>query len=214
MKQTVLAKNSKGIKAVRVDYKQRSAVKVQALDGSTIRTYRMNNIADYKHPMMSWNNLLMCGGWASDNLDGIKAVNRGSKPICTVIVRTKDNDTKQMEAEADKLGLKQKGYGFMVLLEPWHLWNGEWNWVLAAVPEDTTLNDLYDLDEIREAYEAQGIVFLDEDWRRTENFAKMQLVELVSGYEIMSPTDYMELVTTGMLFGYPIESTASIIFES
>ena len=208
MMETILNRNNQGVSIVRHDYKQRSAVKVKGPVNNTIMTYRMNNIPDYKHPLLSWSNLDLCGGWAYDEADIIKNINAGKKLCGTICIDTEHDSQEELE-EAVK-ALKIKDTHGCALIYKWQLpYSGQWHWVFLVAPEGK-LADHFNLDEIRAAYEAQNVPFSDDEWSLVERLANDRMVGLP--YNPIHPEAEAELVITGLLFGYPIESTASLLW--
>ena len=206
---TQLHRNEYGVEINRYDYAKRSAIKVQDEKFGTMMTYRINNIPLYEHKYLSWANLDMCNGWRHNEAHIIENINNGTKVAGSVTVDTKHDDFKEAEAELKKLGLKSKDHAY-AFFNKWYVqWSGGyWHWIFFVIPE-TRLADYFDMDEIREAYERQGVAFSDREWRKMNEYANEYIKALP--YEYMSPQKDIELVTTGLLFGYPIETTASLL---
>lgn len=206
---TQLHKNEYGIEINRYDYTKRSAVKVQDPNYGTMMTYRMNNIQFYEHPYLSWENLDMCNGWRHNEDHIVELINNNQKIAGSVTVDTDHDDIKEAETELKKLGLNSESHAYM-FFKKWRiaLVGGYWHWIFYIIP-DARIADYFDMDEIRNAYELQGVAFSDSEWRSVVRYANEQIKAMP--YEFMHPQTDTELVITGLLFGYPIESTASLL---
>lgn len=186
--QTVLHKNSKGIQIVREDYKNRSKVCVLGFDGTSIRTYRFNNVPEYKHPYLSWENLDHCGGWVSDDTYLLSAVNEGKKPAA------------QYYYGYESVPKIKKNKNIEVFIEYIH------NWIL--ITRTCSLKDLFDIDSVIDAYKKHDI-FLDKE--KLMPYMEKPIMDLMKENFYISQTNETEIVITGLMLGYPIESTASIL---
>ena len=172
----LLHENSRGIKIIREDMVKRSVIKVLRPDGTASRTYRMNNIPFYSHPLLSWANLDCCDGWAFDKEYLFTAVQSGKKPVADI------DDTVLPEITPTD--------NFDVWYDTKVTRNGPYVLHHMLIARKCSLADLYDLDEIVEAYKKQD----------------------VSVYKLgLESFFYTELITAGLGLGYPIETTASIL---
>ena len=185
---TVLHENSKGIRIVREDYKIRSKVSVIGFDGTSIRTYRFNNVPEYKHPYLSWENLDHCGGWATDDSYLLSAVHAGKKPAA------------QYYYGYDSVPEMKESMGVEVFVK--HISD----WVFIA--RTCSVKDLFDLDDIINAYMAQDI-YLDRE--KLIPYMSRPIMDLMKEEFWIDPETIYEMVITGLMLGYPIESTASIL---
>ena len=214
----LLHENSYGIKMIREDFKKRSQVKVLLEDGAKRyihRIYRFNRIeAQFDSPYLSWANLDCCGSWAYDEEYLDTAVQMGAKLFADRALSLRAASDQMAKEEA-----LQQFRDFSASLP-----NGifadvtgtlDWDGILYTfICREGTIADYLDLKGVFEFYEKLG-VFLPPA-------LKAEVTELC-GIEIKryggkeppylfyrSNTD-AELVTTGLLLGYPIESTASIL---
>ena len=185
---TVLHENSKGIKIIREDYKKRSKVCVIGFDGTSIRTYRFNNVPEYKHPYLSWENLDHCGGWASDDTYLLSAVHDGKKPAAQYYYGY--NSVPKIRKSRD-VEVSIKRISDMVY-----------------ITRTCSLKDLFNIDDIIKAYMAHDI-YINSD--RLVPYMKKPIMDLMEKRFWINPNDIYELIITGLMLGYPIESTASII---
>ena len=191
---TLLHKNSKGVTIIREDGKRRSKVRVLAPDGHTTQTYRFNNIPPYSHPLLSWANLDCCGGWTYDKDYLYTAVQDGKKPVADI---TSDSLPDIMPTPD---------------IEVWHdpvpTTNGPYTWWHMLVARKGTLANLFDINEIVEAYATQGINLNPE---LLQPYFSTPLINLFQDRFWINPRTLEEWVVTGLGLGYPIESTASLL---
>lgn len=192
---TVLHENSKGIKIVREDYKNRSKVRVLGLDGSTIRTYRFNNVAEYQHPYLSWENLDHCGGWASDDTYLLSAVQNMKKPSAQYAVVNEPVPNIKHDSNVEIYCMSEQIYN-----------NYTRNQVYIA--RTCSLKDLFNIDSVIDAYKKQDISLEKEDLMP---YMEKPIMELMKKEFYANQTSITEVVITGLMLGYPIESTASIL---
>lgn len=185
---TVLHENSKGIKIIREDYKKRSKVNVIGFDGTPIRTYRFNNVPEYKHPYLSWENLDHCGGWASDDTYLLTAVQNSKKPAA------------QYYYGYDSVPEIKTEKGIEVFTK--HI--SDWIFITRSC----SLKDLFDIDSIIYAYKKHNI-FLDK--ADLMPYMEKPIMDLMKEEFFINQTTETEIVITGLMLGYPIESTASIL---
>ncbi len=191
---TLLHENSKGVTIIREDGKKRSKVRVLAPDGHTLHTYRFNNIPPYSHPLLSWANLDCCGGWTYDKEYLLTAVQDGKKPVADITSDSLPNITPTPDIE--------------VWHDPVPTTNGPYTWWHMLVARKGTLADLFDIDEIVEAYRKQGVEIGE---RELAPYFSTPLINLFRDRFWINPRTLEEWVVTGLGLGYPIESTASLL---
>lgn len=205
--------NPCGIMFNRYDYKERSAVKVQSENGTTLMTYRMNNTPFYVNKYLSWENLDMCNGWRHDEAYTLKAICNGTKPAGSINFETQNPDEFEAAAVLSKINIpathrfvEKDCFVYPKAYYP----EGGANWIFYILPE-MSINELFDMDEIKEAYlkHTWGYIEKYNVWEKVMDLANIKLTALP--YDLMSPDTDAELIITGLAFGYPIESTASLI---
>lgn len=192
---TVLHRNSKGIQIVREDYKNRSKVSVLGFDGTTIRTYRFNNVPEYNHPYLSWENLDHCGGWSSDDTYLLTAVQNGKKPAAQYVSINEPVPTVKPGNNTETYYTSEQIYD-----------NYTRNQVYIA--RTCSLKDIFDIDSIIDAYSKHDI-FLDRE--ELMPYMKKPIMDLLKENFFLDQETDTETVITGLMLGYPIESTASIL---
>jgi hypothetical protein len=194
----VLFTNPLGFEFERTDYKKRSKVKVHN-NGYNLRTYRFNNVECFESPYISWQNLDQCGGWATDSKYLHTAVHDRKKLLASIVHH---NDV-HFERRPEVVILTQK-YGWLE--------NHSYTYICSK----GTLSDFYDLDEVIEHYSRLGIDFTVDEVFEIEEYMDMDIWMFATEkapFNFHDACTKVQLVVTGLLLGYPLESTASIIEE-
>lgn len=221
-KDILLHENSYGIKIIRKDYVKRSVVKVIAPKfNKTIMTYRFNNLPEYKHNYLSWSNLDCCGGWAYDEEMILKNIANHHKPAGTYNIKTPREAGVEYTRECVVNKMKENGIKTecfdVVLMSDWEMpewydYQHNWNWGICL--KDCCLKDLYNLNEIKNIYRNHNK--LDVDWdivaKCMYSFSLTDFFSChVNGYNPMTAIGWEQGIITGLLFGYPLESTIGIL---
>ena len=191
----VLHENSKGICIVREDYKNRSKVNVIGFDGTPIRTYRFNNVPEYKHPYLSWENLDHCGGWASDDSYLLSAVQDGKKPAAQCVAINEPVPEIEPGNNIETYYTTEQIYD-----------NYTRNQVY--ITRTCSLKDIFDIDSIIDAYKKHDVLL---DREELMPYMEKPIMDLMKEGLWLNADSDNELVITGLMLGYPIESTASIL---
>lgn len=211
--QTVLFTNIHGIQMIRYDSNKTSRVKVVSGKYS-LATYRFPKAEPpYFSPYISWANLDCCGGWRYDEEYLKTAVQEGKKLYAGIsIYIPKDSSREAMEASIkgvfDTLPEGITG-GFEPVCNERYL--------AYYICREGTLEDYYDIEAVIAYYGKLGIGFSDETAAEIRDLAK---VEISCFGSESAPIDYANVFTyasaviTGLLLGYPIESTVSLITGS
>ena len=193
--QTALYKSSKGILFIREDYKKRSKVSVVNSNGYNLRTYRFNNIPEYEHPYLSWENLDHCGGWASDDSYLLSAVQDGKKPAAQYAVINEPVPNVKSDKDTETYYMSEPFYN-----------EGTRNQVY--ITRTCSLKDLFDVDSVINAYEKQDVIISKE---KLMPYMEKPIMDLMKEGFFIYTDSAIEIIITGLMLGYPIESTASIL---
>lgn len=205
---------------IRDDFKRRSQVKVISENtgrARTLRTYRFDNILEsIEVPYSSWANLDCCGGWCFDKEYLDTAVQKGLKLFAgrTTLLRhqyiphapTLEDAKQQFEAL-----VKELPYGVIADVESTAY---DPNCFYTFVCRTGRISDHIDLDMVFRFYEKLGHNIASTEKDEIERFSSCEIKQY--GYPT-APFCYTrastnaELITTGLLLGYPIESTVSIL---
>ncbi len=156
----------------------------------------------YQSPLLSWYNLICC----SNNYGPIPvvdymntAVQNGKKIAATVYPNTVE-DYMQMIAQ-----LGEEEYYCC----PYH--PTEYKYMLY-VSKKGTLADYFDYDALRSLYEECGV---NLDWEKIKGYFVQELSyfanEDICDIQLHNGACPEDLMITGLLFGYPVESTVALI---
>lgn len=211
--ETVLHANSKGIRILRQDYKTRSSVKV--IDESTgkrhcIRTYRFALVKGAPViPYCSWANLDCCGGWSYDENYLETAVQYGKKlyaGISQYISTSVDKERKKFECMWKTLPPDiMAGYESCTRTPLF---------IHTYICRKGRIADYIDLDLVFQLYYDYGHNFSDVQKQEIIRNCSCEICSYATEnppFNYADASSISQLVTTGLLLGYPIESTVSIL---
>lgn len=182
-----------------------------------------HRLIKYKYPRVSipfssqmsrWQNLYFCGGYSLTKENGSEtdcdellfdAVASRLKPIGFIIT---DNDSvNKMAAEATSKGL-------MYSINP-HFWQGHSE---LAIANRGRIKDHFDIDRLIQSYRIMEnslrieiLSISDEEHLR--DVSEKQLSDFLRDYDYVNPRNDFECILTGLLLGFPIESTVAFITE-
>ena len=173
------------------------------------RIYLYKNIEEYKHPKLSWQNLTyICDGYDEKNILP-KLVVKGKKLVSQVVT---NNNNLYSDFKNDNIDLVK---------------NEDNNFTEYLFITKGKLRDYFDFDEIVNHYNKLTDIFYNEDeffedaigenlreLKQAFNYdIKDLMLGKLEGYSWASPDDCYDwqLVLTGLLLGFPLESTASLI---
>lgn len=187
----------------------KNTVKITICRHGTLRktyTYDKSTPAP-KHPMVSWKNLTMCGGFRladekgqwTDRVEAIAdAVFGGSKPVGD-LTYLGEHDTKFMTDAARKVGLEVFNYQRI---------DAHSTTYKMLIGVQAPICDVFDLSAIAAYYKAVAPWTFDLIRKKFKHICQMTPVEALSQYDFFNPPTTSDWVVTGMLLGYPFESTA------
>ncbi len=163
-------------------------------NGELIRKYIYPIIKTvFQSEMVNDFNLHFCGEWAWPDIDSkyglIDRVRRKKKPMGIYVCGTR-GELNRLKHTMKYLNLnitkKDKELGFC---------------------QKKSLKDLFDLDSLQKDYDN----YLGRNAIDFKKIADKTLDECIASFDYDNPEDDEELIITGLVFGYPIESTISII---
>lgn len=211
----LLFQSSVGIQFNKEVCKGLCTVKVQTKTGKRAFTLRRYTYPDVElsisSSLLSWENLNCCNGWAYDETYLLTAVQEGKKPYagCTISLRP-PNDLAKAEARLEEIRAVLPDTCLagkeMVMNE---------NFFPFYICRRGCLHDLFNLEQVLEDYRRMGIVLSEQERRTFFGLGGVELSQFAAG----EPMCYFrcasdaELITTGLLLGYPLESTASLLLE-
>ncbi len=218
----VLHRNSKGIAMLREDFKLHSQVKVMSENTEKhicLRTYRFDLIKErVSVPFCSWANLDCCGGWSYDEEYLDTAVQRGLKLFAgrTTLLKHKylpNNPTveeaiHQFEELKDSLPTE-----FFADIES-SPDSTNYNYLHTFICRTGPISEYIDLNMVFDFYAKLRVYISDVE---KDNIRYLCDIEMKKYGTDNAPFQYTraatatQLITTGLLLGYPIESTASVL---
>lgn len=216
----LLHKNSKGVTILREDYKKRSQVKVfSEVDGKRhiLRSYRFNLISDrFDSPFCSWANLDCCGGWSADETYLDTAVQAGRKLYAGRCQYLKSLNLPNYPTRDDALREFQKIVDVLpdgIIADIEGREHGR-DCLYTYICREGRIADYFSLDGVFEFYGKLGLRFPDIIVNEVKELCNLE-IKTFGGENppflyADADTD-VEFITTGLLLGYPIESTASIL---
>jgi len=215
----LLHKNTKGIMMLREDYKKRSQVKVffeSEGERHILRSYRFKQIPDrFNSPFCSWENLDCCGGWSSDDTYLDTAVQEGKKLYAGRYQRLKSSHFLSLPSRDKALQKFQEIVdalpdGVTAGIESRY---DREDFLYTFICREGTIADYIDLKNVFEFYQKLGLNFPQDVVAQVKALCSIE-IKTFGGenppflYYQADTAD--KLITTGLLLGYPLESTASI----
>jgi len=197
-----------GIVFVRSDTAKMSKVTVKnEASGYVMQRYKFRNVPSTLHsPYISWANLNCCNGWRHDKSYLLTAVQEGKK-LCAGI--TLVNDESAAKAYVDGLGDEYPHFC------PQTTHNGpSYSFYHIDVTRQGSIADYIGMIAVREMYASLGIDFLD--FGVIDGLASEPMIHLIDGtvpFDYVNPESDEQYVITGLLLGYPLESTAALLTE-
>ena len=198
----------------RRDYKHFSEM-VVLCNGHSVCRYKYPRGVNipFRSPMVRWFNLAFCGGYsiplengekADSNDRLLNAVREGKKPIGFWPIESDDlEETIQKLSQLDLI---------------WNVRDNE-NWVYQhkiGVANKGKVSDHFDLNQLIESYrlfsERLGFELLTkEEENLILNHNDLELSSFLNGFDHANPKKRHEYVLTGLILGYPIESTVALL---
>lgn len=173
-------------------------------------TYLFPNAEPYfTSPYISWQNLNCCGGWGYEEAYLETAVQEGRKLYAGCSEYIGPGETVEEKRAKLKALLATLPEGCAAGEEPCP--NGRFfNYYICR---NGSLKDFYDLEQVFDAYRRLGIAVSGQERAEIQGYCSVELKRF-GQYE---PFSYSgagtkpQLTTTGLLLGYPLESTASLL---
>ncbi len=214
MKQ-LLFQSSLGIQFNKEVSKGLCTVKVQTKTGKrayTLRRYTYPNVKlSIASPFLSWENLNCCNGWAYDKGYLLTAVQEGKKLYAGSTIRLQSPaDIEKAEAHLEDIRSTLPD----TCLAGKEMVMNDRSFPIYICRRGR-LKDYFNLEQVLEDYKRMGIMLSAQDKRILFYLGSIELAQFATG----KPMCYfhcisdVELMATGLLLGYPLESTASLILE-
>ena len=160
-------------------------------------------------PFISWENLNCCDGWPFDETYLHTAVQEGKK-LYAGCCKHLDTSECMNKARADLETLRRSLPDYCTAGE--ELVRNE-NFFLFFICRRGRLQDFYDLDMVFSDYSALGVHLSGQDCLEIRRNCEIELAQFGSGvpFDYANPSTLSDVITTGLLLGYPLESTASLL---
>lgn len=207
---TVLHENSHGIQAIRLDYTKHSKV-IYVKDKYVFNSYIFDKVSPiYESPYLSWGNLDCCGGWAYDETYLHTAVQKGQKLYAGCYFYANAYGTPEETRRVIENMFRELPSNCVGGYEP----RTSDRVISFYICRKGCLADYYDIDAVLEYYERLGL-WVNEAIR--QNVKYLATLEISRYGQPNPPVDYLctydpvSAIITGLLLGYPIESTASFL---
>ena len=216
----ILHQNSMGIMMVREDFKNRSQVKViieNEMGRYCHRTYRFNFIQEtFDSPYISWANLDCCGGWGYDEEYLTTAVQEGRKLFAGIATPLRGKYSPNYPTEEMA---RRQFESFKNTLSPDIFADYEDDpvsskYLYTYICRRGKITDYIDLDAVFSFYKKLGLVIPGEVKAEVERCCDYEIKAFGTSsapFHYSNAVSGVELITTGLLLGYPIESTVSIL---
>jgi len=218
----ILHTNSKGITMLREDYKKRSQVKVVLEEKGKrfiMNSYRFKLIPDrFNSPFCSWANLDCCGGWISDATYLDTAVQEGKKLYAGRYQHLKSSYFPNFPSIEEALQEFQEIVnalpdGVTAGIEESHGRDTD-RFLYTFISREGKIADYFDLKNVFEFYKKLGLAFPQDIVNQVKALCSIEIKAFggkTPPFIYYQPNTTAELITTGLLLGYPLESTASLL---
>lgn len=212
-KYEVIYKNKKGLTMERKNYGDKSEVRVRQEfihEGThTVAKYKFKNITNYYTPYLNWENLSYNSCWAYSEEDLFNQFASGNKLFAQIVINMNRKEEIKIIDKIEKLKLSDDS---VIVTEIKH-WTDYCRMFILS--RKGCVSDYIDVKKVLSDYYRLGLWELSKSELLTlmnmvdtnmENFAHEDLNEF--HYDFKNPDGAIEYIFTGLLFGYPIESTA------
>jgi len=199
----ILLETNKGIVFEKTTTKTRCKVNVKNKDSDHIHmTYRFNkDVTPISSPFISWENLNCCGGWNYDESYLLTAVQEGKKLCSGIYFNT------QKELDDYKKSLSDE---YIHFCRP-PMVNGPRTVFYIDVARDGAVCDFTNPNEVMNTYDMLGIRNYDREL--LSELMALPLYDCIEGekFDYGTPRSPEEYIITGLMLGYPLESTAWLL---
>lgn len=225
IKTTVLHRYSvdgKKVKLVRTDTKNRSKVTVYVQTKEEDLIYhsfsfkRLNQ--SFLSPYISWANQACCEAWPADKMYLLNAVQDGKRLFSSISQYAPTTAEKAQIERETKLIEAQLPDGVFCGCEPLYAVKSvdERNYIHLYICRAGKLADFYNLDEVFAFYEKLGVTLNDAEKEDVKQLCQYDLRDFGQHqpYNYAAAKTTAELITSGLLLGYPLETTSHMILNT
>jgi len=182
------------------------------------------NVLGVDSPYLNWDNLNCCNGWAYDETYLYTAVQRSRKPFAQIVFSSYDADwLKQIrredlptENDTDKIIkklIKELPDDCILNEEPIER-RDNFSRRCVNICKNGTIIDYINLDDVYAAYERLGFEITDKIKDKIGQVCSIPM-ELFAAddfpFDYGNPQCASQLIITGLLLGYPVETTAFLL---
>ena len=225
VKTTVLYRYSvdgKKVKLVRTDTKNRSKVTVcvatkdEDLIYKTFTFKRLNQ--SFVSPYISWANQACCEAWPADKMYLLNAVQDGKRLFSSVTQYAPTMEEKAQIEHETKMIEAQLPDGVFCGCEPLYVVNrpDERNYIHLYICRAGKLADFYNLDEVFAFYERLGVTLNYSEKEDIKRLCQCDIRDFGrhQPYNYAAAKTTVELIVSGLLLGYPLETTSHMILNT
>lgn len=222
MVQNIFDYNINGLhfRCVRKNFRLRSHVVFQIKQSNDFITmrggYRFQKVeCIYSSPYLSWMNQLHCGGWTLPQDYLYNAVQNGKKLYAglSFYIGHSDNYSGLSEHDSEAIDTIKASLPADCILGEEDVQNPVF--LPFYICRHGTIADYINLSAVYEDYKALEIQIDQSEQRRIEELCSLP-IQTFSKSDIMdyaNPVTLPEIITTGLLLGYPLEATTSYILN-
>jgi hypothetical protein len=224
---SIVFESEKSIAFEKTSYKNgrcKLTVKNKA-DGSAIMVYRYKDVPGIQSPYISWDNLNCCCGWPYDESYLHTAVQRGKKLFADVsfYIYFEDVRREQMKLHGRKLPgdidvvaaiekLQAELPGDCLLLQRmFDVMNPNGRSRYIDICKKGSIADYINLDEVFSMYERLGITMDRAIRDEITEYCTESIERLTEHFDYAHIIAPHRLIVAGLLLGYPVETTASLL---
>ena len=203
------------------------AVKVKS-SGCTDMAYRFKNVPGLESQYISWENLSYCSGWNTDNSYLNTSVQCGKKLFAGISFSTYEADFVQMQLErfGRKLLVENEARVMikelkdnlpsdcLLLQEEPDRQNYMGMTIYIVICKKGLISDYFNMEDVFAAYKRLGVQIAAVATNQIRELCRVP-IERYAGkaapFKYSDASNGIELIVTGLLLGYPLESTAWLI---
>ena len=200
----ILFESNRGVIFEKTATKNRCRVTVKNKDGGFCHMiYRFNkDVKPLSSQYISWENLNCCGGWDYDESYLLTAVQEEKKLGAGIVFNSERERDEYRDSLPDE---------FMYFCPP-PMHNGPYSFYYIDVVRDGAIQDFIDASEVFRVYDELGITNINK--KLLSDLLDTPMYYYISGetFKYSSPAKRNEeWVITGLMLGYPLESTAWLL---
>lgn len=176
----------------------------------THMTYTFPDVSPgFTSPFLSWQNLNCCGGWDFERAYLQTAVQERRKLYAGCSEYIDPGETREGKRAKLKELLETLPDGCAVGEEPWRN-DRVFNYYICRTG---ALKDFFDLEQVFDAYRRLGVAVSDRERAEIREYCSAELTRFGRDepFAYSAAETKPQLVATGLLLGYPLESTASLL---